>query len=376
MNVHLIRSSEVDKILFTKVVDLLQSIPGPIRICCEQEELINFDNDELQNMIIPDEEKWFRQEKVAYNYIAKESEMMPNFPLERKAASWESFFKKAAKYRSDKRIPPGQFVFLITDVPNQSNWFAALDQNNPFNGFIHSDDWDYIIDCSEAFPVAYEVIALFLQKFLFNGVVELRQRIHETSIGCVSDLCMNKREIILKLRTADICPSCMRVLKEKLPLNIIHHARMIMESLRVKMLFAQNFRQDIPLSRIIITSQKKIFLPDFDNQEVKLRPLEKALYFFFLEKPDGVFLSNLCDYRENLYNIYEHLSTRGMLDEMRIRIDNMTNVLSNSASEKISRIRQVFEELIGQDLAEHYIIRGDVGDVKKIALDRSLVIME
>jgi hypothetical protein len=265
-------------------------------------------------------------------------------------------------------------LILITNIPNQSNWFAALDQNNPYNGFIHSDDWEYIIDCSVAFPVAYEVIALFLQKYLFNGVIELRQRIHVTSIGCVSDLCMNKREIILKLRTADICPSCMRVLKEKLPLKVIHHARMIMESLRVKMLFAQNFRQDMPLSRLIITPQKKLFLPEFDNQEVRLRPLEKALYFLFLEEPDGIFLSNLCDYREKLYEIYSSLSTRGMLEEMRIRIDNMTNVLSNSASEKISRIRQVFEELIGQDLAENYIIRGEVGDAKKIAIQRKLVV--
>jgi len=157
---------------------------------------------------------------------------------------------------------------------------------------------------------------------------------------------------------------------------VIHHARMIMESLRVKMLFAQNFRQDVPLSRLIITPQKKLFLPDFDNQEVKLRPLEKALYFLFLENPDGVFLSNLCDHREKLYTIYTRLSNRGMLDEMKVRIDNMTNVLTNSASEKISRIRQVFEELIGQDLAEHYVIRGEVGEAKKIALDRTLVVAE
>ena len=376
MDIHLIRSSEVDKQLFTKVVDLLQSISGPIRVCCEQEELINFDNDELQNIIIPDEEKWFRQEKVVYNYIAKESAMMPDFPLERKTASWESLFKKAAKYRLDKLIPSDQFVFLITDIPNKSNWFAALDVNNPFNGFIHADDWEYIIDCSAAFPVAYEVLALLLQKHLFNGVMELRQKVHGTSIGCVSDLCMNKREIILKLRTADICPSCMHTLKEQLPLNVIHHARMIMESLRVKMLFAQNFRQDVPLSRLIITPQKKLFLPDFDNQEVKLRPLEKALYFLFLENPDGIFLSNLCDHREKLYTIYTRLSNRGMLDEMKIRIDNMTNVLTNSASEKISRIRQVFEELIGQDLAEHYVIRGEVGEAKKIAIERNLVVEE
>ena len=372
MDIHLIRSTEVDKLLFTKVVDLLQSIPGPIHFSCKPNSIINLDEDEFQHQTIKDEDGFFKLMRQR-TFIAEEK-LMPTFPLERKAVSWDYLFQKAAHYRIENDIPENHFVILITNIPNQSNWFAALDQNNPYNGFIHSDDWEYIIDCSVAFPVAYEVIALFLQKYLFNGVIELRQRIHVTSIGCVSDLCMNKREIILKLRTADICPSCMRVLKEKLPLKVIHHARMIMESLRVKMLFAQNFRQDMPLSRLIITPQKKLFLPEFDNQEVRLRPLEKALYFLFLEEPDGIFLSNLCDYREKLYEIYSSLSTRGMLEEMRIRIDNMTNVLSNSASEKISRIRQVFEELIGQDLAENYIIRGEVGDAKKIAIQRKLVV--
>ena len=377
MDIHLIRSTEVDKSLFTKTVDLLQSIPGPIRFSCQPDSLINFDEDELQHQTIINADGLFKQEKVMLSMIfEREESVKPSFPLERKAASWNNLFRKAADYRRKNNIPENQFVILITNIPNQSNWFAAVDVNNPHNGFIHAADWHFLIDCSAAFPVAYEVIALALQKHLFNGVIELRQKVHGTSIGCVSDLCMNKREIILKLRTADICPSCMRALKEKLPLNVIHHARMLMESLRVKMLFAQNFKQDIPLSRLIITSQKKLYLPDFDNQEVKLRPLEKALYFLFLEEPEGIYLSNLCDHREKLYAIYTRLSNRGMLDEMKVRIDNMANVLSNSASEKISRIRQVFEELIGQDLAEHYIIRGEVGEMKKIDLDRKLVVLE
>lgn len=377
MDVHLVRSAEVDKELFTRIVDLLQAIPGPIRVNCVKDSLINFDKDEAERQVIADEDDWFKQNEVCTSLVLESHEVrMPVFPLERDAMSWDTLFAKAESYRRENGIPDGQFVILISDMPNESNWFAALDEKNPFNGFIHAADWKFIIDCSAAFPVAYEVLALLLQKYLFNGMAELRQKIHETSIGCVSDFCMNKREIILKLRTADICPACMRTLKERLPLNVIHHARMLMESLRVKMLFAQNFRQEVPLSRLIVTPQKKLFLPDFDHQEVKLRPLEKALYFLFLKQPEGIYLSNLCDHREHLYEIYTGLSNRGLLDEMKIRIDNMTNVLSNSASEKISRIRQVFEELIGQDLAEQYIIRGEVGDIKKISLDRKLVFFE
>jgi hypothetical protein len=66
----------------------------------------------------------------------------------------------------------------------------------------------------------------------------------------------------------------------------------------------------------------------------------------------------------------------GDLHEMKSRIDDLVNVLSDSASQKISRIKRVFEEAIGNNLAKNYYIKGDVGQLKKIELDRSLVIMD
>jgi len=372
MDVHLIRSSEVGKELFTKVVDLLQAVSGPIRFRYDVESVVDFSEDLLEDRMIVDETEFGRKHFPMPSACMFEPSSR-SFPLERREASWKILFQKSADYRKRHLIPEDQFVLLITNMPNENNWFAALDEKMPYNGFIHSDDWDFYIDCSAAFPVAYEVMALVLQKQVFNGMADLRNKVHSTAIGCVSDLCMNKREIVLKLRTADICRDCMTELKNKLPLNVIHHARSIMESLRVKMLFAQNFRQDQPLSRLIINKKKDIFLADFDNIQVRLRPLEKALYFLYLKYPDGIMLSNLCNHRQELCDIYVGISQRGMLKEMEERIGNMTNVLSNSASEKISRIRQAFEEAIGSDLAQYYCIKGDVGDAKKIILDRSLV---
>ena len=243
----------------------------------------------------------------------------------------------------------------------------------PTNGFIHTSDWNHFIKCNDAFPIAYEVIALLLQKHMFNDYDELRTSVHIDPIGCVNDMCLEKKDIKLKLRTADICADCMNKLKAKLSFAEIHQALNIMESLRVKMLFSQNFKQNVPLSKLIIYERKRIFLPDFGNIEIKLRPLEKTLYFFYLDHPEGVGLSFLRGKREAMYDNYRKISSLGSLDEMKGRIDEMVDVTKNSAFEKISRIKAVFVKAIGEELAKNYYIQGGNGEAKKVLLDRDLV---
>jgi hypothetical protein len=165
----------------------------------------------------------------------------------------------------------------------------------------------------------------------------------------------------------------MNKVRGKLSIAEIQHALNIMESLRVKMLFSQNFKQNVPLSKLVIDSKHRIFLPDFGNIEIKLRPLEKALYRLYLDHPEGIGLSFLCDYREQLNNIYKEISSIGDLEEMKARIDDIVNVTKSSAVEKISKIKAAFVKAIGEELAKHYYIHGGNGEVKKVNLDRNLI---
>ena len=168
----------------------------------------------------------------------------------------------------------------------------------------------------------------------------------------------------------------MELLQDKMTMPEIHHALSIMNSLREKMLFAQNFGQSKPPGKLLINSKKRIFLTDFGNIEIKLRPLEKALYLLFLKYPEGIYHSSLSDYRGELYDIYTRISTTGDLNEMKERIDDMVNALSDSASQKMSRIKRVFEESIGTELAKFYYIKGEPGKEKSIELDRNLLTVE
>jgi len=386
MKVHLIKDGEVGTETFTEVIDILQAISGPIEFTCDSHNVINFEEDELLEKRVSNVKAFEKSHSVPLNYSTKSMDIIESketrplkkfeFPFSRKTTNWSTIFDKCNVYRKKNDIPDNEFVILLTEVSNSKNWFASLDENMPYNGFIHTADWNHFIKCLDSFPIAYEVVALILQKHMFNDYNELRTSVHLDPIGCINDMCLEKKDIKLKMRTADICSECMVKLKGKLTFAEINQALNIMESLRVKMLFSQNFKQSVPLSKLVIDNRKRIFLPDFGNIEIKLRPLEKTLFFLYLRHPDGIGLSFLCDYKNELYDIYTSLSSIGDLYEMRNRIDEMVNITSNSAVEKISKIKATFVKAIGDELAKSYYIQGGNGEVKKIVLERSKLINE
>lgn len=134
------------------------------------------------------------------------------------------------------------------------------------------------------------------------------------------------------------------------------------------------------LSRMIITENYDIILPDYHDMTIKMEPLVKAVYILFLRHEEGILFKCLSDYREELYNIYVDIRKKSNnngahLSEEKIRqsIEALTNPLSNSINEKCARIRQAFTLQFDESLAGSYFIDGNRGEPKKIPLDRKLV---
>ena len=133
---------------------------------------------------------------------------------------------------------------------------------------------------------------------------------------------------------------------------------------------------DDKLSRLVITKDYRITLPDYQNMEIKMEPIVKAVYLLFLKHPEGIAFKCLPDHRKELAEIYTKLRPTGLSDRALQSIEDVTNPLLNSINEKCARIRGAFVGEFDDYMAKYYYIDGQRGAVKKIALPRDLVIWE
>ena len=139
----------------------------------------------------------------------------------------------------------------------------------------------------------------------------------------------------------------------------------------IKELFDYNPR----LSRLTITSDFRILLPDYDI-EIKMTPLVKAVYLLYLRHEEGIWFKDLVDYRGELLSIYARLTRFDDAERIKQSVNLLVDSTNNSINEKCSRIREAFVSQFSDEIAQYYYITGDRLSLKHIELDRSLVVWE
>lgn len=215
---------------------------------------------------------------------------------------------------------------------NQCGFPPALSKNS--SSVDSYDDWDDVSPvCEEAVPLSYDA------ENNFNSQLDGEN---------TDDLIEEIKERIAKLRQRGI-------------------AEFILEQL---------IHPDDRLSRLVVTKDYRIILPDYNDMEIKMEPLVKAVYLLFLKHPEGLYFKHLPDYRKELTSIYNKLKPFGLTDRALQSIEDVTNPLLNSINEKCARIRGAFVGQFDNYMAKHYYIDGIRGEVKKISLPRNLVIWE
>ena len=380
MNIHLLRSPELKEETYRNVLHLLQQFQGPMRFIACEEDYTEFDD-------VTEERIWHHKEdfeksramenlskKSATEYSIKIPKI--TFPFIEKKKTWEQLFAECDNYRMSKTLPDDDIVVLLTDIGNELNWFGGVAPSMK-DYFIQTSNWEHYFGntIDIRFPIAYEVIIWVMRYYMFENRDEIKEGVHEKPIGCIMDFCGDKSQIILKMRTADVCESCMDkfIARDISPL----YSRQffdILDGIRNSMTFRGRAVLLQQPSRLEIRgNSKKIFFTDLGGLELCLNPKEKAIYFLFLKYEEGISIPHLCDYRkdiEELYYQFSNLPEREMIDKA---IDVLINPLENDINVVLSRINKKIKTAVGDSLYDFYCIQGERGEKKYIKLDRELI---
>ena len=371
MKVHLIRSSELSIETYGNVLNLLQQFPGPFEfIAAETEKELT----DLQTRVWENEESFMEMETMPPMYSPIFDKM--EFPVEEKYQSWEYFFEECQKFRVSKEIPEIDHVFLLTFLGNEMNWFGSMGPSMK-DYFIQTSHWNSFFgsEVDERFPVAYEVAVWLMRHHMFDKREEILEAVHQESRGCANDFCQNKTDIILKMRTADLCSECMDIVhsRDTSPL-VIGQLFDIMDGIRMSLTFRERSKIIRKPSKMEIRGYvNRIFLTDLGDLEVRLNPKEKAIYMFYLNHPEGIHLTELQDYRDEIYSYYTKYTNQFEQLEIEKSIDRLIDPLDNNINVILSRIKKKFKTLIGEELLDYYAIGGEHGAKKQIILDREYV---
>lgn len=137
-----------------------------------------------------------------------------------------------------------------------------------------------------------------------------------------------------------------------------------------------------PLSTLRITKDYRIFLSEYNDLEIHMTPIVKAVYFLFLRHPEGILFKELIDYREELDMIYRSVKEKKKMKEQPCaffeyeQVQRICDPTDNSINEKCARIKEAFLLKIHEDIAQEYIVTGKRGGPKRVNLSVDKIIWE
>ena len=332
MNVHILRSPEYSIEDYNEVVNLLKTHTNSIKIKSHPKVNISYENEE---------------------------------PIKH----WNEFFKICDQFRSNKKIHEDDYVFLLTEHQNQEDYFGWTNEKLG-NYFIQTSDWNqyFSTEVNKHFPISYEVVAWILRSLMYDTQEELREEAHLRSRGCVMDFCDEKEDIILKMRTGDVCNECLKRISDR-GVNPVFLGNIFntMENIRKGLMYRERNEILGTLSPIRIQLGKnhpKFFFSELNNIELKMGDDETAIYMFLLQNKKVV-INNLPNYQDEIQECY-YLVKNGNKNKKEIQKDVEFWLDEDKDSippkpfkpiiEKVSNINREIKKLLGPRLSDNYLI--------------------
>lgn len=339
MKIHIIRDSEITDELYNEVLALLSNSKGIL-------------------------------EFVSHNDFT--CEITQELPLQ------DQLFKYCIEFRNQFEIREDSedLVVLLTNKSEKDNWFSSPDFNG--NIFVVCAEWGkYLPNFDSVYPVANEVICNVFHHLLFEDVYDVLDHVHNSPKGCVNDMCGNKTDVQLKMKTADICSDCLQLVSDRvIDRTVFKQITDIIESLRKSMRDVNRFRAGLTPSRMLIRKRVGgLFLVDENNVKISLPPLLMAVYVFFIEQKEGVRFVDVDLYKNEFKEIYGSYYKKINLASFNSTVLNFTDIGNpDYKSQLISKVNKKISDVLGENEAQPFLILKDESDEKyKIKIDRDLI---
>jgi hypothetical protein len=349
MNVHIIRDEHCPLAVYQNVFEKLSKSFG----------VIHFIKSKDDNLVADDTDDMFDE---------REREPINKYHF----LSFSQLYDICENYRKKHNIDKNDHVFLLSGANNYQNWFSNMDHERN-NYFVQVTEWELFFgtEIEVSFLLCYHVLAWLLKRKLFSSEDEVMAAVHTKAKGCMMDFCQDKRDITLKIRTADVCPECLNIIKsEDVPFNFLNQVFSLWEEIRKNIAFRERAEFLNKMGRMIINPSKKtLFFPDYGDILVKLQPKEMAFYQLFISEPNGINLNSLRDHANTLKHYYFIITGN---DDI-AATENIYAIHDNVASQLISRIKKKLVDNLGETLAYYYIIERIMNEPHKILINREYV---
>lgn len=344
MNVHILRSPEYSIEDFKEVINLLKSHTNSIQIKPHSNVTIN------------------------YNEIDE-------------VKSWEEYFQICNEFRNRKKINENDYVFLLTEYGNCEDYFGWTDEVLG-NYFIQTSQWEryFSSEVNKHFPISYEVVSWILRSLMYDTQEELLEHAHQRARGCVMDFCDDKEDIILKMRTGDVCNTCLQRISERgVNPAFLGNIFNTMENIRKGLMYRE--RNEMlgtvsPLKIKLGVNRPKFVLSEMNNLTLNFDESQTALYLFLLQiGPVRIF--QLEALKEEFKTSYRSVKNGNILEkELETTVSYWVNPNNPEVfTQKVSKINKKLKDLLGEKFAIPYLIVNEKGKYT-VNLSQKLIIIE
>jgi hypothetical protein len=284
--------------------------------------------------------------------------------------SFESLFEICDDFRDNKKIEKTDVAILISPL-SYSGYFSSFEPKSR-NIFVCTEYWELFSNAEKPLLIAHQVIENILQ--CLAGFDE--KNAHNPSIGCINDMCIRKKEITLKLRTADICPECIQLfLKGGVTNAMLFESMKFLEDLRKDFLLQNSYSKNLNPLKLTCKKNNKGNLEIYIGEQlIKFTKTELFLYYV------------LCMGKEKGNNFFEFNEEEISLRDRR-NFNNFNQILPNlyfgvqmlgNIRKNVNYINNKLNEALGANLASFYIIKkkSELTEERKLKLENELAKFE